>query len=369
MTVIKRGNSYWIDIGFNNHRYRKRSPDKSYKGAQAYELLIRQKLARGEPLEKPTPKVRLTFKETALEWFEVYVKTNNKSSEITNKHYVLNSSLIPYFGKKYIDEINSYDIEKYKRLLLNEHKLSPKTINNRLCILSCLLRSAIEWSIINTMPKIKLQRVPPQPYDYLTEIETEKLLQHATGLWHDMILLTVRTGLRFGELIALQWTDINFKDRFLTVNRSIVRDIEGSPKSNKARTIPLVPSVLQMLEFRARASKYIFHDKKGAPLKHDFCCDNLHEICKLAGLRTIGWHKLRHSFASHLASKNNSIVAIKELLGHSDIKTTMRYAHVNLPVLQNAIESLEPAFQLNDTITAQPLNRVPELDSRNRSVS
>lgn len=76
----------------------------------------------------------------------------------------------------------------------------------------------------------------------MTEEETHSLLLEAKGQWKDMIYLAVNTGLRFGELIALKWDDINFNEKVLTVNRSIVRNVEGSPKNNKSRIIPLSQS-------------------------------------------------------------------------------------------------------------------------------
>jgi integrase len=353
MTVIKRGKSYWVDIGFNTKRHRKRSPENSYRGAQAYELLLRQRLARGEPLEQAKPEVQHTFKEVSLQWFEVYVKNNNKYSELLNKKYILHSDLIPYFGTKNINKINSYLIEQYKSHLINVKKLSPKSINNRLSALSRCLRSAEEWGLIEKIPKIKLQKVPPQKYDYLTDSESKLLLGSAYGIWQDMILLALQTGLRFGELIALRWQDIDFEKRLLTVNRNIVRGIECSPKGNKSRIIPITRGVLNMLNDKKKNCEFVFHDSNNYPLKYRACIRQLQKICAKAGLRKIGWHVLRHSFASQLASTNNSIVAIKELLGHSDIKTTMRYSHVNLPVLQKTIESLEQIICFNGTIATQ----------------
>lgn len=363
MTVIKRGNSYWINIGFNKKRIRKRSPDNSHRGAKIYELLIRQKLARGQPLEEVKPEKKYLFKEIAMQWLETYVRNNNKPSEYMNKKSILGSNLIPFFGDKYIDTINAYDIECFKNFLLQDKGLLPKSINNYLCILSRCLKSAEEWGLLQDVPKFKLLKVPPQKYDYLAEAETEKLLECAGGIWHDMILLAVRTGLRFGELIALQWQDINLKDGVLTVNRNIVRGIVGSPKSNKPRTIPLTASLIQMLSKQRHSSIYVFHDANRKSLTYKVCSVRLQKICKLAGLRRITWHVLRHTFASHLAAKKNSIVAIKELLGHSDIRITMRYAHVNLPALQTAIDTLEPNFQFNGTIAAQVQARDTNLKS------
>lgn len=351
MTVIKRRNSYWVDIGFNHKRYRRRSPDNSYQGAKAYEQYLRQRLARGEPLIEPEAEKRNTFKEIALHWLELDVKNNNKPSEYYNKKNVLKNTLIPYFGNMYIDEIATQNIEHYKSELLRKRNLSPKSVNNYLSILSKCLKSALETEFLKTLPRIKRLKVPPQSYDYLSEAETNILLDQATGKWCDMILLAVKTGLRFGELIALKWKDIDFKAGTLTVSRNIVHSIEGSPKNNRARIIPLTNEVIEMLCRKEKDNEYIFCNSNREPLHYTYCRKKLHRFCKLAGIRIINWHTLRHSFASHLAARGVSVFAIKDLLGHSDIKMTMRYSHVNLPVLRNAIDALEP---INGTLTAQP---------------
>lgn len=369
MTVIKRGNSYWIDIGFDRKRIRKRSPDNSYKGAKAYEALIRQKLARGKPLEEQKPLMKHRFKEIALQWLEIYVKNNNKPSEYVNKRNILNNTLIPFFGNYYITDIKTQDIENYKAYLLGTRKLSPKSINNYLSILSKCLKTAFESEILASIPRIRLLKVAPQKFDYLTEAETELLLQSAKGMWHDLILLAVRTGLRFGELIALKYEDIDFKSQTITIRRNMVRGIEGSPKNNRIRTVPLTKSVIEMLYKKSSTNEYIFRVSEGKPLYYTLCLKQLHKICRLAGLRKISWHVLRHTFASHLAAKGISIFAIKELLGHSDIKMTMRYSHVNLPILRSAIDVLEPAIKFNGTITAQLQVRDSSLKSNYSQIS
>lgn len=355
MTVIKRGNSYWVDIGFNHKRYRKRSPDNSYKGAKAYEQYLRHRLSRGEPLIENVEERRYVFREIALQWLELEVKNNNKPSEYRNRKCVLLQTILPFFGNKIIDTITLQDIEQFKTKLLKERKVLNKTVNNYLSILRICLKWAVEKEVIKNLPRIKPLKVPPlNKFDFLTETETLKLLEHASGKWRDMILLAVRTGLRFGELIALKWEDINFKAKTLTVSRNIVHSIEGSPKNNRIRTIPLNKDVIEMLINKTNDKEYIFYNDEGEPLHYTYCRKKLHRFCKLAGIRIINWHALRHTFASHLASKGVSVFAIKELLGHSDIKMTMRYSHVNLPVLRNAIDALEP---INGTLTAQTLVR------------
>lgn len=85
MTVIKRGKSYWVDIGFNHRRYRKRSPDNSYKGAKAYELTLRQKLTRGENIDESLEDVKPCFENFSDQWYRTYVLVNNKPSEQRQK--------------------------------------------------------------------------------------------------------------------------------------------------------------------------------------------------------------------------------------------------------------------------------------------
>ena len=342
MSVFKRSNKYWIGFRCNRVRYRKVSPENSLAGAKAYEALIRQKLARGEPIDPEPAKLQVeikTFKEFSKEWFDVYVKTNNKYSEQINKQCVLRAHLNPFLGNKPLDQISNLDVESYKANKI-QSGLSNKTINNHLIVLSKCLKMAQEWEIIIKIPRIKLLKVKPQKFDFLNIEECEILLNHCDGTLYEMVLLGLKSGLRFGELIALEWTDVNFIGRMITVNNSIALGRLGSTKSNKIRYIPLLDDVLQMLESRAKNKGFIFSEGNNEPLNQNRCIIQLHKACDRAGMRRIGWHTLRHTFASCLAQNGVSIVIIKELLGHSDIKTTMRYSHLTASATRGAIETL-----------------------------
>jgi len=341
MSIFKKRNKYWINISFNRARYRLPSPDNTYAGAKAYESLIRQKLARGEPIKEETEKKEtFTFNSFSEQWFNVYVKNNNKKSEIIQKESILRNHLRPFFGSKLLEEINNLDIEKYKAEK-TKTGLANKTINNQLTVLSKCLRIAEEWGVLDRMPKIKKLKVQPQKFDFLTEEECRLLLDNSEGYLREMIFFAIKTGLRFGELIAIDWNDINFKESLLTVRRSIVLGEMGSTKSNKIRYIPLTDDICQMLIQRFKKSGYVFSDKLGNPFKQHHCCEGLYSLCKRVGLRKIGWHTFRHTFASHLIQNGVSIKAVQELLGHSDIVTTMRYSHLGPSTLREAIKTLE----------------------------
>jgi len=339
MGVRKRNNKWWVDFCFQKVRYRRPSPHNSKGSALAYELLLKQKLARGEPLD-PENKKTTTFKDFARDWFETYVKNNNKHSTILTKEMILRVHLVPHFGRREIDQINSLDIEKYKAQKIRE-ELSPKTINDHLSVLRKSFQCALEWSVLKSYPNFKRLKIPQQKYDFLTPEECQKLFDKADGTWRHMITLALGTGLRFGELIALRWEDIDFETEELTIRQSYAKGVLGSTKSNRIRHVPMCSAVCDVLCLMRKKEGLVFTDPAANPFKQHVCIKKLHSICRKAGLREIGWHTLRHTFASHLAQKGANLSAVQQLLGHSDIRTTMRYAHINRAVLREAIGILD----------------------------
>ncbi len=328
-----------MDFRFDGIRYRKRSPDNTTSGAKAYETVLRHKLARGEPIKKEEKK-EFTFREFSNDWFETYVKNNNKHSEILTKEMVLRVHLVPHFGHMRLDNISSLEIEKYKAKKLKEG-LCPKSVNNHISVLRKSLQCALEWNAVKTCPVIRQLKTPPAKYDFLTVEECKRLIDVADGIWSEMIKIALGTGLRFGELIALTWDDVDFENGELTIRRAFAKGVLGSPKSNQIRHVPMTGSVYYVLRNKRRPRGYVFADRRGRHLKQMPCVRKLHKICKKAGLRKIGWHCFRHTFASHLAQAGANLVAVQGLLGHSDIRTTMRYTHINGAALREAINILD----------------------------
>ena len=341
MGVRKRHHKWWVDFCFNGSRYRRPSPHNSKIGALAYESVLKQRLAKGEPLDSKKEK-NISFKDFTRDWFETYVKNNNKHSEILTKRLILRVHLVPYFGRRKLDEISNLDIEKYKAKKIAD-SLSPKTINNHLAVLRKSLRCALEWNLVRNCPIIKKLKTPPQKYDFLTREECQQLLSAAVGIWRDMIVVVLGTGLRFGELIAIKWEDVDFQASELTIRQSYAKGVLGSTKSNRIRRIPMTAPVHDVFYRLRKKEGLVFARSQGDPLEHRVCLKKLYSLCKKAGLRRIGWHTLRHTFASHLAQAGANLTAIQGLLGHSDIRTTMRYAHINRTFLREAIGTLDKA--------------------------
>lgn len=346
MTVRLIKKSYWVDFRANHSRYRIKSPDNSKSGAQAWEAFLRQKMARGEAIDNQVLSVQQkpTFKRFAWQWHEQYVVPNNKHSEQRAKKYILQSSLVPFFGKLPIDEITIHHVELYKAHELKSG-VSRKTINNRLAVFSKCLATAYEWlKLSGSPPKIVWLKCPPSRTDFLSADECKLLLSHAEGFIHEMILTALRTGMRQGELAGLQWSSIDWENRDIAVrqSRNARTGTLESPKSNRERHIPMDSDLYEMFFKRRKNTGYVFLDNRGKPLCSEHLRRELREVRYKAGLRPLGWHTLRHTFATHLAMKGAPLHIVQALLGHSTIATTMKYAHVAPSMLRSAIEMLNP---------------------------
>lgn len=363
--MIKK--SWWVDFTVNSTRYRKRSPENTKAGAQTYEATLRQKLVRGESIDIGLRPKDPTFAEFAAKWFEDYVKPNNKFSEQLTKKRILSTSLVPFFGPKPIEQIRSHDIEQYKAQQLQQG-YKNKTIMNRLLVLNKCLVTAYEWlGLEGAPPKIKWPKCVAPEIDYLSPEECESLVSHASGIIYEMVLTALRTGMRQGELKGLQWSSIDWLTRTVAVrhSRDDYHKILVPPKNNRTRHIPLDVDVYEILYRRKQETGYVFIAYDGQPFDKNRMNDAIGNVCKRAGFRKIGWHTLRHTFASHLAMRGVPLPAIKELMGHAAITTTMRYAHVAPSTLRSAIEMLNPRTMVVANLGQPAVNRWQELQRRN----
>lgn len=287
--------------------------------------------------EQKEPK---TVKEFSKDFLANYVATNNKPSEQTTKRRVLEMHLLPYFGALGLSDVGQREIEAYKARKLKEGS-SPKTVNNHLVILGKLLRVAVEWGDLQTAPRVKLLRVAEAAFDFLDFEEAPRLVAACGGQLKAMVVLMLNTGLRIGEVAALRWQDVDLKAGRLMVRHSVWRGHFGTPKGHKSREIPLNDVVLSELKaWRHLRGEWVFCQGKGERLGSNCERSALDAACKLAGLREVSWHVLRHTFASHLVMRGVPLKTVQELLGHVDIKTTMRYAHLSPSVKKDAVASL-----------------------------
>jgi integrase len=361
MAVRMIKQSWWIDFRFYYTRYRLRSPENSRAGAQAYESSLRQKLARGEAIGRSihVADQEQTFGQFTPKWFEDYVVPNNKASEQRTKKYILRASLVPFFGKMPIRKITTYNIDQYKAHELKAG-ITNKTLKNRLTVLNKCLTTAYEWLELESRPpKIKWPKCASYRTDFLSPGECELMLIHSEGVIREMILTALRTGMRQGELKGLQWSSIDWENRMLAVrhSRCDYKKELVPPKNNKERHIPLDTDVFEMLHRRKKTTGYVFLDTDGQPFDNKRLTRRLAKARKSAGLRQFGWHTLRHTFGSQLAAKGAPLAAIKDLMGHANVATTMRYVHLAPSTLRTVIDMLNPKNLLNEDFGQPVVNQ------------
>lgn len=369
---------------------RKRSPIQTRRGAEQYEREVRAALAAGtyrreEPQEIP---VLNDFKD---EFISNFAKVYNRPSEVKSKEGAFRRYLLPELGRLRLDEIHVRQIEALKAKMLAEGK-SAKTINNACAgVLGKCLRWAHELELIESVPKIRKLKVEPAKWDFLDFSEANRLLEAAkkTPEWYAMIYFDLRTGLRFGELSELRWDDVDLVAGKLLVRRSYHDGHVGPPKNGESREIPLSAETVEFLkEHRRRQrqakagvvvklvdasvmesggvseeelveddaenggresqetgkapqSELVFSQPNGKRHIHRRADVGLKRCCTRAKLRMIGWHCLRHTFASHLVMRGASLKAVQELLGHATMEMTLRYSHLSPQVRKDAVELLD----------------------------
>jgi integrase len=351
---------FWmVDVVFEHpdgreERIRKVSPVQTRRAAEQYERELRDALLTGRHNQEevvPAPKLA----EFAKDFLTVYATVNNKPSERKAKEIILRKHLVPSFGEMRLDEIDAQAIERFKARQ-NKTGLSNKTVNNQLTVLGTLLQTAVEWKHINAVPPMRRLPVQRPKFDFLTFEEADRLVQAAAKepAWNAMIVVALHTGLRLGELLALQWDDCDLVTGTMVVRRSNWQGHIGPPKSGKDRTLPLNTLAVGALKrHRHLKGMWVWCNNEGNFLNKDDLRLALRRIRKRAGLRHFDWHVLRHSFASHLAMRGVPLKAVQELMGHASIEMTMRYAHLSPDVRKDAVNVLLRGYG-NLTATRPP---------------
>lgn len=287
-----------------------------------------------------------TFFEDVI--LDVYVKgKGNKPSEIAAKKNIFKVHLRPRFGSKRIDEIDYDAVEALKAAMGG---LSGKRKNNVLTVLNVTLKEAQKRGYLETLPLVQFVKVPKQAFDYLEDAEMDRLVIGAHEEGADIeaaILVGGDAGGRVGEVRALDWRYSDVVARRITFAQGMSMSEVTSTKGDNVRHVPMTERLVSALGriqglSRIRGDSVpVFRWPDGSRWTRTETDTKLWRACRRAGLREIGWHTLRHTFASRLVMRGVSLKQVQELLGHSDIRQTMRYAHLAPGAAEEAIRAFE----------------------------
>ena len=341
--------------------------------AQAREM-AKEVLARVELGEDPGEAERKAKANTLGAYLEntygPWVVENRKAGVATLQR--LQSAFKPLHSKR-MSEINAWTIERWRSDKKKAKKVKAVTLNREVAMLKAALNQAVKWKILDEYPLKGLGMLPErdsqQKVRYLSQEEEKSLMdaldsreerirterdsandwrvERGYKLYQDlrllpyadhlkpMVLLSLNTGLRKGELLHLAWGNVDLQQAMLTVQADVA-------KSGKVRHVPLNETALSSLKGWRKCSKgnaWVFPSKEGKPFDH--VNKSWRNLLHDAGIVDFRWHDMRHDFASKLVMAGVDLNTVRELLGHSDLKMTIRYAHLAPEHKRAAVEALD----------------------------
>lgn len=344
------GGGWEVDIRVrlsSGQRFRERRviSNRSKSAAKRWGENRERDLLQNGPAEEP--KEVPTLETFAPKFLSGYAEANRqKPSGIASKETILRVHLVPLLGMKKLDAITNEAVQRLKHSLMEK---APKTVNNTLTVLNRLLRVAVEWNVIEQMPcSIRLLRLSKAEASFHDFHDFERLVEAARADQNTylIVLLAGEAGLRCGEMMALEWTDVELSHRppRLCVRRSDWKGQVTVPKSGRSRFIPLTQRLAEALKTqRHLKGARVLCSADGSPLTQRLVQGLVARAARRANLRNQGVHVLRHTFCSHLAMRGAGARAIQELAGHQDLSMTQRYMHVSPAAVENAIRLLDAA--------------------------
>jgi len=275
-----------------------------------------------------------TFKEFVQEQYIPYVQLHKRSWEQDQK--MLELRVLPLWGSKKISEITREDVQQFQSTFLRSG-CKPATANRYMALVKYVFNLAEQWEVIEKTPARYISKLEDnnQKERYLSPEETERLMVELKKCKReavaDIIEFLILTGARKSEVVNLPWQELDLDKGFWTM----------PPERNKGKVrkvIPLSRGALKILENRRHnGSKYVFpNPKTGRPIKYFHHVWN--RIRTNAGVPDLRIHDLRHNYASLLINSGRSLYEVQKLLGHSNIATTQRYAHLTQDTLRDATE-------------------------------
>lgn len=343
MGVFKKGKNWWIDFYHQGKRVR-RKVGPSKRVAEMALADVEVKKAKQEFLGVCEPK-SILFKDFAEEYLE-YSKANKAESSYQRDKTTIDKHLVPLWGHLQISRISTKMIEEYKGKRI-EHVVAS-TVTRELFTLKNMLKKAVEWGYLKesaAAPVKKLKSGTPH-FRYLSKEEIRGLLESCSKSdnphLYPFVFTALNTGMRLGEITALEWKDIDFKRKILRVDNKE----EHHTKNYQVRAIPMNDVLVNVLRKVPRRldSPYVFQRRSGE--KFHKMKTSYMNARERVGLTDVRFHDLRHTFASQLVMAGVDIRTVQELLGHKDINMTMRYSHL-------APDHMRKAVCVLDCITEQ----------------
>ena len=325
--------------------------------AQSYRIVKEKQRQMQQVLSEPHSYANgLSVADMMYQWL-ARIRNRVKPSTLQKYESLTHNHILPELGNIPLPCVTKKLLEEFAEKKMTDGRirgggLSPKTVNDILVVLGLAMEfAADEWNY--DAPKIQMLREGKREARVLTKEEQKSLTE---ALLDDMdickfgILLALYTGIRVGELCALQWEDIS--EDCIYVNKTMQRlwrredgktdVVVGPPKSGSSRRRIPVPGFLQpyVVHFRMPGGYVIRTQRRehSEPRSMQFKFSQIADRC---GLKDVTFHTLRHTFATRCIESGFDVKTLSEILGHTDVKTTLnRYVHSSFELKRENMEKL-----------------------------
>lgn len=339
MGLYKRKGSpyFWMSYKFNGERLSESTKTANKKFAEKIYAKWVTDIVEGRWFEKEP------VRDVAMgEVLERYLKevSPHLASTTHERNGQMVKNLKGFLGNHPLLETTSSIISQYKAKRMGEG-YRKETILRELGLLRRIFNIAIdEWELCKENPVSKvlktLGKVDSKRVRYLTPQESTNLYAELPEWLKPIVTIARHTGLRRGNIVSLTWQQVNFQRKAIIIDKTKNGDPIGMPLTEKA-----LNTLSELHSVRYLQSPFVFCDERGRPYSLDNVTISFKRATKRAGIENLRFHDLRHDFASSLVQSGIDIYTVKELLGHKDLRMTVRYCHLSPENLRSAISVLD----------------------------
>ena len=334
MGIRKRGKKYYIDVYYKGTRIRECVGESKRLAERVYAK------RKAELVENRFFDKRKVSKIKLSKLIELYLEFSKIHKRSYTRDLTSTRALLKYLGDKELSQITPLCIEDYIKIRLcqisdrKKRPVRPATVNRELACLKHMFTKAIEWELTDNNPakRVKSLKEKNKRLRFLRVDEIERLLNSCSSHLRPIVKMALFSGMRKSEILNLKWKDVDFQNNLI-----VLRDT----KSGKMREILLNQSLKDVLTsvLRYVNSEYVFCHQDGSPYSN--MRRSFSSALKKAGIEDFTFHDLRHTFASHMVMQGVDINTLREILGHSSISMTLRYAHLAPGHKQQAMQNID----------------------------